>query len=270
MNERFSGIDRLYGVGAVARLARSHVCVVGIGGVGSWAVEALARSGVGELTLIDADDVCVTNTNRQSHALDGEYGRAKVEVMAARARAINPAIEVHAIASFLGSANLADLLARGYDAVFDACDSLKAKVDMIAFCRRRKIPIVVSGSAGGRIDPTLITARDLSKTEHDMLLGLVRKKLRDDYGWTRNPKRYFGVQAVFSRENVNYPQADGSVCKTRASDAEGGLKLDCAGGLGAATQVTGTFAFVAVSRLIERLLAAPARIAAGGGAEHRA
>ncbi len=255
MNERFAGIDRLYGAGSAARLARAHVCVVGIGGVGSWAVEALARSGVGELTLIDADDVCVSNTNRQLHALDGEYGRAKVDVMAARIRAINPALRVHTIADFLTSANLFELLDRGYDAVLDACDALKVKVEMIAFCKRRKIPIVVSGSAGGRIDPTLITARDLSKTEHDILLGLVRRKLREDYGWTRNPKRYFGVQAVFSRENVNYPQADGSVCKTRAIDAEGGLKLDCSGGLGAATQVTGTFAFVAVSRVIEKLLA---------------
>ena len=269
MNERFAGIDRLYGAGSAAHLAHVHVCVVGIGGVGSWAVEALARSGVGELTLIDADDVCLSNTNRQLHALDGEYGRAKVDVMAARARAINPALRVRTIADFLTSANLFELLDRGYDAVLDACDALKVKVDMIAFCKRRKIPIVVSGSAGGRLDPTLVTARDLSKTEHDAMLAIVRQKLRDDYGWTRNPKRYFGVQAVFSRENVNYPQSDGSVCKTRGVSAETGLKLDCSGGLGAATQVTGTFAFVAVSRVVGRLLEAraqagtPAKRAAG-------
>ncbi|MBS0514781.1 MAG: tRNA cyclic N6-threonylcarbamoyladenosine(37) synthase TcdA [Proteobacteria bacterium] len=266
-NERFAGIDRLYGAGAAARLARAHVCVVGIGGVGSWAVEALARAGVGELTLIDADDVCVSNTNRQLHALDGEYGKAKVEVMAQRARAINPAIKVHAIADFLTSSNLWQLLGGGeresysahsahgepFDAVLDACDSLNIKVEMIAFCKRRKIPVVVSGSAGGRIDPTLVTTRDLSKTEHDAMLALVRQRLRDDYGWTRNPKRYFGVLAVFSRENANYPQADGSVCKTRMS-GEGALKLDCSGGLGAATHVTGTFAFVAVARVIGKIL----------------
>jgi tRNA A37 threonylcarbamoyladenosine dehydratase len=257
MKERFAGIDRLYGTGAAERLAHAHVCVVGIGGVGSWAVEALARSGVGELTLIDADDVCVSNTNRQLHALEGEYGKAKVEVMALRARAINPAVKVHAVADFLTSSNLWSLLGRDesrpYDAVLDACDALKVKVEMIAFCRRRKIPIVVSGSAGGRIDPTLITSRDLSKTEHDAMLAVVRQKLRDDFGWTRNPKRYFGVQAVFSRENANYPQADGTVCKTRIS-GEGALKLDCSGGLGAATHVTGTFAFVAVSRVLAKLL----------------
>ncbi len=273
MNERFAGIDRLYGKGAAARLAAAHVCVVGIGGVGSWAVEALARSGVGELTLIDGDDVCVSNTNRQLHALDGEYGRAKIAVMAERARAINPAIRVHEIADFLSQKNLFELLGRDderpFDAVLDACDALKVKVDMIAFCKRRKIPIVVSGSAGGRLDPTLVTARDLSKTEHDAMLAIVRQKLRDDYGWTRNPKRYFGVQAVFSRENVNYPQSDGSVCKTRGVSVETGLKLDCSGGLGAATQVTGTFAFVAVSRVVGKLLEArtqagtPAKRAAG-------
>jgi len=251
---RFAGTDRLYGAGSAARLARKHACVVGLGGVGSWAAEALARAGVGGLTLIDADEVCVSNTNRQLHALEGEFGRPKVDVVARRLRAINPALTVHAVAEFVTTTNLEELMQRGYDAVIDACDALRIKVAMIAFCRRRKIPIVVSGSAGGRADPTLITARDLSKTEHDILLGLVRKKLRDDYAWTRNPKRYFGVQAVFSRENVNYPQPDGTVCKTRTVDAEGGLKLDCAGGLGAAMHVTATFGMVAAARVIERLL----------------
>jgi tRNA A37 threonylcarbamoyladenosine dehydratase len=255
-DSRFAGVDRLYGAGSVARLGRAHVAVVGLGGVGSWAAEALARSGVGELTLIDADDVCISNVNRQSHALEGEFGRPKVEVVGARLRAIHPALRVHARADFVTVANLESLLGHDYAAVIDACDALRIKVEMIVFCKRRKIPLVVSGSAGGRSDPTLITARDLSKTEHDVLLGLVRKKLRDDYGWTRNPKRYFGVQAVFSRENVNYPQADGSVCKTRPGKDVGALKLDCGGALGAAMHVTATFGMVAAARVIERLLAA--------------
>jgi tRNA A37 threonylcarbamoyladenosine dehydratase len=259
VDPRFAGIERLYGTGSVARLARAHVCVVGLGGVGSWAAEALARSGIGEITLIDADEVCVSNVNRQSHALEGHFGRPKVEVLAARLRAIDPKLRVHALVEFVTLKNLPQLFGRddmqSYDAVVDACDALRVKVAMIAFCRRRKIPIVVSGSAGGRRDPTLITARDLSKTEHDVLLGLVRKKLRDDYGWTRNPKRYFGVQAVFSRENVNYPQPDGSVCKTRpAGDAESAFKLDCGGGLGAAMHVTASFGMVAAERTIEKLL----------------
>ncbi|MDE1961185.1 MAG: tRNA threonylcarbamoyladenosine dehydratase [Xanthomonadaceae bacterium] len=255
-DSRFAGIDRLYGAGSAERLARVHVAVVGLGGVGSWAAEALARSGVGTLTLIDADEVCVSNINRQSHALEGEFGRQKVEVVAARLRAINPALRVHPRADFVTLTNLESLFGGRYDAVIDACDALRIKVAMIAFCRRRKIPLVVSGSAGGRRDPALIVSRDLSKTEHDVMLGLVRKKLRDDFGWTRNPKRYFGVQAVFSRENVNYPQPDGSVCKTRPASGSEALKLDCGAGLGAAMHVTATFGMVAAARTIEYLLQA--------------
>jgi len=255
--ERFRGIDRLYGVGSVERLARAHVCVIGIGGVGSWAVEALARSGVGRLTLIDADEVCISNTNRQLHALDGAFGKAKVAVMAERARAIHPGIAIDAIEQFLTPSNLADLLDRGYDLVIDACDAFRVKVETIAWCRRRKLPLITIGSAGGRTDPTLVSVRDLSKTEHDAMLALVRKKLREEFNFPRGPKRYFGVQAVYSRENVRYPQADGSVCGTRPAGGDT-LKLDCGGGLGAATHVTATFAFAAVSRALARLLA-PAR-----------
>jgi tRNA A37 threonylcarbamoyladenosine dehydratase len=252
--ERFRGIDRLYGRGSVERLAQAHVCIVGIGGVGSWAVEALARSGIGHLTLIDADEVCISNTNRQLHALDGEFGKAKVAVMAARTRAINPAIAIDAIEQFLTPANLAILLDRGYDLVIDACDAFRVKVEMIAWCRRRKLPLITIGSAGGRTDPTLVNVRDLSKTEHDAMLALVRKKLREEFNFPRGPKRYFGVQAIYSRENVRYPQADGSVCGTRPAGGDS-MKLDCGGGLGAATHVTAAFAFAAVSRALTRLLA---------------
>lgn len=253
-NPRFAGIDRLYGLGSAARLAKAHVCIVGVGGVGSWAAEALARSGVGRLTLIDADDICVSNVNRQLHALEGEFGRLKVEVLAERLKRINPEIEIAAIAQFLTPSTLDPLLLGGYDAVLDACDAFRVKVEMIAFCRRRKIPIVVSGSAGGRADPTLIEVRDLSRTEHDALLALVRKKLRAEFNFPKSRDRYFGVPAVFSRENVRYPQADGKVCGLRP--AGGSVQgLDCGGGgLGAATHVTASFAFAAVGRLLERLL----------------
>ena len=254
--QRFAGIDRLYGRGSAERLSRAHVCIVGVGGVGSWAAEALARSGVGRLSLIDADDICVSNVNRQLHALDGEFGRLKVEVLAERLRRINPALEVTPIAQFLTPSTLDPLLLGGYDAVLDACDAFRVKVEMIAFCRRRKIPIVVCGSAGGRADPTLIEVRDLSRTEHDALLALVRKKLRAEFGFPKNRDRYFGVPAVFSRENVRYPQADGSVCGLRPPGGDS-LGLDCGGGgLGAATHVTGTFAFAAVGRILSKLLQA--------------
>lgn len=253
--ERFGGVDRLYGRGAAATLARRHVCVVGLGGVGSWAVEALARSGVGALTLIDADDICVSNTNRQLHALDGQFGRGKAEALAERCRAINPSIRVEVVAAFLTPANLPQLLDRGYDLVLDACDSFRSKVEAIAWCRRRKLPVVVVGSAGGRTDPTQVRVRDLSRTEHDAMLALIRKKLRGEFRFPKNPDRYFGVPAVYSLENVKYPQADGSVCGLRpAVGGDAGLKLDCGAGLGAATHVTGTFAFAAVGKIIESLL----------------
>jgi len=255
LRERFAGIDRLYGRGSTKTLAQKHVCVGGLGGVGSWAVEALARSAVGRLTLIDADEICLSNTNRQLFALDGQYGRGKADVLALRCRAINPKLEVNVIPSFLTSANLDDLLGRDFDLVLDACDSFRSKVEMIAWCRRRKLPLIVSGSAGGRTDPTQVRIRDLSRTEHDALLALVRKKLRAEFNFPKNQDRYFGVPAVYSLENVKYPQADGSVCGTRpALGADAALKLDCGAGLGAATHITGAFAFAAVARAMDILL----------------
>ena len=253
--DRFGGIDRLYGAGALERLSRAHVCVVGLGGVGSWAVEALVRSGVGRLTLIDADDLCLSNTNRQLPALQGQYGRGKAEAMAERCLAINPKVVVHPVASFLTPGNLDDLLGPGFDLVLDACDSFRTKVEAIAWCRRRKQPVITVGSAGGRVDPTLVRVRDLSRTEHDAMLALVRKKLRADFNFPRGPKRYFSVPAVYSLENVRYPQADGSVCGLRPKlNPDAALKLDCGAGLGAATHITGTFAFAAAGKALEILL----------------
>ncbi len=253
--ERFAGIDRLYGRGALKRFAACHVAVVGLGGVGSWLVESLARSGIGALTLIDADDLCVSNTNRQLPALEGQYGRGKAEAMAERCRAINPAIDVRPIVSFLTPTNMESLLGPGFDVVVDACDSFRSKVEMIAWCRRRKQPIITVGSAGGRIDPTLVRVRDLSRTEHDAMLALVRKKLRGEFNFPKGPKRYFGVPAIYSLENVRYPQADGSVCGLRPQlGADAALKLDCGAGLGAATHITGAFAFAAAGKALEMLL----------------
>jgi tRNA A37 threonylcarbamoyladenosine dehydratase len=251
--QRFGGIDRLYGRGAVESLLSKHVAVIGIGGVGSWVVEGLARSAVGRLTLIDADEVCVTNSNRQLHALEGQFGRLKVEAMAERARAIQPAVEVNAIPSFLTPGNLDALLGGGFDLVIDACDAFRVKVETIAWCRRRKQPLIVVGSAGGRTDPTRVQVRDLSRTEHDALLALIRKKLRQEFGFPDNPKRFFGVPAVYSLENARFPQPDGSVGRARPDYGKVG-RLDCEGGLGAAAHVTATFGFVAVAEAIRRLL----------------
>lgn len=253
IDPRFAGIERLYGAGSLARLAAARVAVVGVGGVGSWAAEALVRSGVGSLTLIDADEVCISNANRQLHTLVDTLGKAKVAVMAERLRGINPALEVEAVERFVTPATLSELLDRDFDLVLDACDAFRVKVEMTAWCRRRKLPLIVCGSAGGRTDPTMIRVRDLSRTEHDALLSLMRRKLRQEFRFPGNRDRYFGVPAVYSLENVRYPQADGSVCGTRPEGGDS-LKLDCGGGLGAATHVTGAFAFAAVGRALEILL----------------
>ncbi len=253
--DRFAGVERLYGAGTLQRLAACHVVVIGIGGVGSWAAEALARSGIGTLTLVDADDLCVSNTNRQLPALQGQYGRAKVEAMGERCRAINPEIALDLQARFLTPANLEGTLGAGCDLVLDACDSFRSKVEAIAWCRRRKQPLITVGSAGGRSDVTQIRVRDLSRTEHDAMLSLIRRKLRGEFNFPKNHDRYFGVPAVYSLENVRYPQADGSVCGIRPKlDRDAALKLDCGAGLGAATHVTGAFAFAAVGKALEMLL----------------
>ena len=253
--DRFAGIDRLYGAGAVARLANARVAVVGLGGVGSWAAEALARSAVGHLSLIDADDLCLSNTSRQLPALAGQYGRNKAQAMAERCRAINPAMDAMPVEAFLTPSNLESLLGGGFDLVLDACDSFRPKVEAIAWCRRRKLPVVTVGAAGGRTDPTQVRVRDLSRTEHDAMLSLIRKKLRGEFNFPKNHDRYFGVPAVYSLENVKYPQPDGSVCGLRPGvGGDAALKLDCGAGLGAATHVTGAFAFAAVAKSLEILL----------------
>lgn len=249
---RFGGIRRLYGARAVERFRHAHVVVVGVGGVGSWAVEALARSGIGRLTLIDLDDVCLSNVNRQLHALDGTIGRPKVEVLAERCRAIYPGIEVVADAAFVTPTNLAERLPADADHVLDAIDSVVAKSALIAWCKRRKIPITVTGAAGGQTDPTRIQTADLARAVQDPLLARVRAQLRRDYGFTRNPKRRFSVECVFSDEQLVYPAPDGEVCHARPAPGES-TRLDCASGFGAATFVTGAFGFAATARVLAKL-----------------
>lgn len=249
---RFGGIRRLYGARASAHFRRAHVVVVGVGGVGSWAVEALARAGIGKLTLIDLDDVCVSNVNRQLHALDGTIGRPKVEVLAERCRAIHPHIEAIADTAFVTPTNLAERIPDDADHVIDAIDSVVAKAALIAWCKRRKLALTVTGAAGGQTDPTRIRVADLTRTEHDPLLAKVRARLRRDFGFSRNPKRRFGVECVYSDEQLVYPGSDGEVCLQKPEHGQA-TRLDCASGFGAATFVTGSFGFVAASRALARL-----------------
>lgn len=251
-DHRFGGMARLMGDAKAEKLKQSHVCVVGIGGVGSWAVEALARSGVGRLTLIDWDDICYTNMNRQVHAIDGTVGRSKVEVMADRARSINPDIEVNAVRDFFTGDNWKELLEPGYDALIDAIDKLTPKCWLIAGCRWKKIPVVTVGAAGGMVDPSRIIVADLNRSHSDPLLAQVRTKLKKDFDFSRNPKARFKVECVFSNEPKVFPRGDGTVCPMAEANREG-ADLGCDFGYGSATFVTGSFAFAAVARVMRRL-----------------
>lgn len=250
---RFAGIGRLYGQNALEVFRQAHVVVIGIGGVGSWAAEALARSGIGTITLIDLDDVCVSNINRQLHALTDTIGQDKVAVMAERILAINPECNVQQIADFIAPDNMAELLPKNISYVVDAIDSVKAKVALIAYCKRNKIPLITTGGAGGQLDPTQIQLADLSQAFNDPLLAKVRNALRRDHNFTRNTKRRFGVDCVFSTEQLKYPQADGSICLQKP-EITGSMRLDCSGGFGAASVVTASFGFAAVSKLLTKLV----------------
>lgn len=248
---RFSGLGRLYGVTGQDRLRRAHVCVVGIGGVGSWAVEALARSGVGALTLVDLDDVCITNVNRQVPALTGQFGKAKVDSMRERVLAINPACHVHAMREFFSPATAERLLQTQYDFVFDAIDGVTHKCLLLASCRERDLPVVSAGSAGGRRDPAQVRVDDLSRTTHDRLLQDVRKRLRKLHGFPRQPDRKFKIACVYSPEPVVYPHQDGTVCGVKEEGSD--LRLDCRSGYGTASFVTGTFGFIAAARIVRQI-----------------
>ncbi len=263
--QRFGGIARLYGSQGLERLAAAHVAVVGVGGVGSWAAEALVRSGVGEISLFDLDDVCVTNSNRQSHALLGAIGRPKVEVLAERLRAINPACVVHAVADFVTRENMAQCITEQMDFVLDCIDSVAAKAALIAWCKRRKIGIVSTGGAGGQVDPTQIQVCDLNKTFNDPLAAKVRSLLRRDYGFSRTAGRNYSVPCVFSSEQLRYPKPDGGVCQSKSFVGEG-VRLDCAGGFGASMMVTASFGMVAAAKAVEKLVAGVRRPAERSGA----
>lgn len=249
---RFGGIQRLYGTVGAEAIHNSHICVIGIGGVGSWVVEALARSGVGAITFIDHDDIAASNTNRQLHTLVDTYERSKSEVMAERVLAINPECRVNAIDDLLSESNIEKYIGNGFDYVIDAIDSIRHKAALIYYCRRNKIPIITTGGAGGITDPTRIEITDLSRTHNDPLAAKVRHRLRSHYGFTKNPQRRFGIDCVFSTEQHLYPKEDGTVCQRKPGVK--GATLDCNFGYGSATFVTATFGFVAVSRALHKLV----------------
>lgn len=257
--ERFSGVARLYSLDGLVRLHSAHVCVVGLGGVGTWAVEALARSGVGALTLIDLDDICITNVNRQLHALDGNIGQSKADALGQRMHLINSSIHLNVVHDFITANNVADHITPKLDYVIDCIDSVKHKAALIAHCKRHKIRIVTTGGAGGQIDPTRIHVLDLNKTYNDPLARKVRSLLRREYGFSRNEKRNYSVPCVCSSEQLRYPQPDGSVCQQKSFDERTATNLNCSSGFGSSTMVTASFGMAAAARVITRLAQASSK-----------
>lgn len=233
---RFNGIDRLYGTDTFSLYQQAHVLVAGAGGVGSWAIEALARTGIGRLTLIDMDVLVSSNVNRQLPALTETFGRAKIDVLAERARGINPRLKLTLVDDFLTRENISLLMEDSPDLVLDCTDDVEAKMSLIIWCRRRRIPIVVAGAAGGKTDPTELRVDDLTRTHRDPLLAKIRRQLRRDCGFPKDPKEKFGIPCIYSGQPVHTPE--GAACESG--------NLSCSG-YGSTTVVTATMGMLAVA-----------------------
>ena len=261
IQRRFGGVRRLYGEQALAKFQAAHVCVIGIGGIGSWAAEALARNAIGHITLIDLDNIAESNVNRQLHAVEGEFGKAKVTAMAQRIRAINPLCVVHEIEDFITVENVETMLSAApcsagasparFDAILDAIDDAKAKVAIAAYCRQHHLPLVMTGGAGGRLDPTHIKTDDLAKVAGDRLLAKVRNTLRREHGFPKAPvsakksPTKFGIACVYSDEPVQKPDA--------ACEADNAITgLNCAG-YGSSVCVTAPFGMAAAALVLNLL-----------------
>lgn len=229
---RFGGIQRLFGEADFQKIRQTRFAVVGIGGVGSWAAEALARTGARDLVLVDFDEICLSNVNRQIHAMTSTHGQMKVSAMAKRIRDIDPDSAVQELAIRFDADHCDEFFALKPDVVVDCSDGVQHKCLLIAECVKRGIKIVTVGGAAGRIDPTKIQCADLAKSFGDPLLAKTRKILRAQHGFSRDIKKRMNVLSVFSPEEV---RVTSGVC------ARG--PLDCGNGLGTATHITGTFGF---------------------------
>jgi tRNA threonylcarbamoyladenosine dehydratase len=248
LERRFGGLRRLYGDTAYERLRAARVAVVGVGGVGSWAVEALARSGVAELTLIDLDQVAESNVNRQVQALGATLGMAKVQALAERVADIHPGCRVHAVEEFASEDNWPALLPHPVDALIDACDQMHAKQALAAWALRERLPFVCVGAAGGKRLAHRLDIDDLANATHDPLLASLRQRLRKHEGAPRTGP--IGVRCVFSREPVSLPKLpDTEVC---AADIESNLNCH---GYGSSVTVTASFGFAAAGEAITQLIA---------------
>ncbi|UOO92703.1 tRNA threonylcarbamoyladenosine dehydratase [Vitreoscilla stercoraria] len=248
-NRRFGGIERLYGTASWQKLQQAHVTIVGVGGVGSWVVEALARSGVGQLTLIDLDNVAESNTNRQLPAVTPLFGMPKVEALKQRVFDINPECQVHIIEDFVDEDNISTLFAQNVDFVVDAIDQVRVKAAMAAWFVRHKQAFIVSGAAGGQRHPEHIRVADLSAVKNDKLLSNLRYTLRKRHGFSRDTDKKMKVPCVYSLETVMPPQNDG------ACDLNGSQGLSCAG-YGASMLVTASVGLQCAHAAIEHIVSA--------------
>ena len=271
LKRRFGGVRRLYGDVGLAKFQAAHIVVIGIGGVGSWAAEALARNAIGEITLIDLDNIAESNVNRQLHAVDGAFGKAKVTAMRTRILSINPSCKVTEIEDFVTSENIKKLLDFYMSGIVDCIDDAKAKAALAAFCKTKNIPLIMIGGAGGRLDSTRIKTADLANVSNDKLLAKVRNILRKDYGF---PKGKDGINAKQSKMNVTCvysdepammpPEATNIKTKGHATSSDAQLMscdlepsitgLNCAG-YGSSVCVTAPFGFAAAGLMLNVLLA---------------
>lgn len=258
ISRRFGGVARLYGDAGLAKLQAAHVVVVGVGGVGSWAVEALARNALGHMTIIDLDNIAESNVNRQIHALEGAFGQAKVAAMAERIKSINPLAHVNPIEDFLSKDNIASLLLENAikppDVIIDCADQAHDKITLGAFCKIHQLPLLMSGSAGGRLDPTRMQVADLSLVRDDSLLAKVRKQLRVHHGFpkgtARKPSAKYGIQCVYSPEPIIKPSEH---CETLAAGDPSITGINCAG-YGSSVCVTAPFGFTMASLAINQIV----------------
>lgn len=258
LHRRFDRLGRLVGDAGIRRLRSAHVMIIGLGGVGSFAAESLARSGIGRLTLVDFDRVCVTNSNRQLQALRGTVGKPKAAVLAERLSLVNPQADIRPVMRFYDEGTAAALLAAEPDYIVDAIDNITAKCHLLATCKRLRIPIVSATGASGRWDPTAIAVADLADTRIDPLAQEVRKILRKKYGFPQEGA--FGIPAVYSSEHPRHPEE-------LHYDEGTGFRCVCPGGknehhsceerrliYGTASFVTGSFGLFAASVAVRELL----------------
>lgn len=244
MIERFNSTKSLIGASQLERRKQARIAVIGLGGVGSWAAEALARSGVGEILLADLDDICLSNINRQLHTLQSTAGMQKTETMRKRLLDINPDLKIRIIDDFITKENVENYLI-DIDVVIDCVDGVSAKCSLISHCRKHQIQVITTGGAAAKLNPLQIMVKDLARSYNDPLLQRVRKKLRNDYSFPTHKKELFGITAIFSPEEM--------LVQNNPVHEDADLPKTCSGGLGTCVTVTATFGLYAAYCALEML-----------------